>query len=82
MRAIPRSDTSPYWMTREPPLNCGRRDVRVVGALGRVEDVVGDVEAELDEARADDRQDRREQVERSGDRGDRDAEQRPGRSSR
>ena len=34
----------------------GRGDVRVVGALDGVEDVVRDVEPELDERRADDRQ--------------------------
>ena len=34
----------------------GRRDVGVVGALDGIEDVVGDVEPELDERRADDRQ--------------------------
>ena len=62
-------------MTREPPRELGRRDVRVVGAGHRVEDVVRDVEPELDEARADDRQQRRDQVERAVRRGDQDAEQ-------
>ena len=60
----------------------GRRDVRVVGALDGVEDVVGDVQPELDEARPDDREQRRDQVERAVARGDEDAEQRPARSSR
>ena len=52
----------------------GRRDVRVVGARTGVEDVVGDVEPELDERRADDRQQRGDEVERPVRRGDQDAQ--------
>ena len=61
-------------MTREPPLNWVGRDVRVVGALGGVEDVVGDVEPELDERRAEDRQERGDGVEEVVARGDGDAD--------
>ena len=61
-------------MTREPPLNLRRRDVGVVGALGRVEDVVAHVDRELDEACPDDREDRGEEVEGAVARGDHDAE--------
>ena len=61
-------------MTREPPLYWVGRDVRVVGALGRVEDVVGDVEPELDEGRAEDRQERGDRVEEVVARGDGDAD--------
>ena len=61
-------------MTREPPLNWVGRDVGVVGALDGVEDVVRDVEPELDERGADDRQQRGDEVERAVRRGDQDAQ--------
>ena len=48
--AIWRSDTSPYWMTREPPLNWVGVTFASSAPWTRVEDVVGDVQPELDEA--------------------------------
>ena len=66
--------TRPYWITRERR-ELGRRHIRVVGTGHRVEHVVRDVEPELDEARTDDRQDRRDEVERAMRRRDQDAEQ-------
>ena len=60
-------------MTREPPLNWVGVTFASSAPWTRVEDVVGDVEPELDEARADDRQQRGDQVERPVARGDQDA---------
>ncbi len=51
-----------------------RRDVRIVGALDGIEDVVGDVEPELDEGRPDDGQHGRDEVERAVAGGDEDAQ--------
>ena len=53
----------------------GRRDVRVVGALDGVEDVVRDVQPELDERGADHGQRRSDQVERAVAGRDQDAQQ-------
>ncbi len=63
--AIWRRQTSPYWMTRDPPLNWVGVTFASSAPWTRVEDVVRDVEPELDERRADDRQQRRDQVERA-----------------
>ena len=60
-------------MTRDPG-ELRRRDVRVVGAGHRVEDVVGGIETKSDEARADDRQQRGDRVEEAVRRGDQDAQ--------
>ncbi len=51
-------------MTREPPENWVGVTFASSAPGHRVEDVVGDVESELDEARADDRQQRGDRIER------------------
>ena len=59
-RHLAQADTRPYWMTREPPLNWVGVTLASSAPWTRVEDVVRDVQPELDERRADDRQERRE----------------------
>ena len=61
-------------MTREPPENWVGVTFASSAPGHRVEDVVGGVEPELDEARADDRQERRDRVEEAVRRGDQDAQ--------